>query len=314
MLIKLEKVSVAFGGGFLSRKPPFYALRDITTEMTGHTLIIGESGAGKTTLARVLVGLQPITSGVYEYNGINVWKNKRKGLKIIRREIQYVMQDPISAFNPNKTIGESIGYVVKKYMGKKNVKENVIKLLKEVGLTESEFYKYPHQMSGGQMQRANIARALAVNPRVLVADEPTSMLDASYRLSIIDLLVDLAKTRGLTVMMITHDLPLARYFDYKIGGSKALILYKGRLVEDAPMSEILEKPLHPYSQYLTRNIIDISYTRQGEVSELKLSEDVKPPEHGCPFYPICDYRKNICKEKFPEFRQVNNRKVYCYLY
>ncbi|ARM75453.1 ABC transporter ATP-binding protein [Acidianus manzaensis] len=312
MQIKMEKINVKFGGGFLSRSKGFYALRDITTEINGHTVIIGESGAGKTTLGRVIVGLQKITSGTYEYNNINIWKNKRKGLKIVRKEIQYVMQDPISAFNPNKTIGESIGYVVKKYMGRKDVKENTISLLKSVGLTENEYYKYPHQMSGGQLQRANIGRSLATHPKVIVADEPTSMLDASYRLSILNLLIDLAM-KGLTIIMITHDLALARYFDYKLGGVNSLILYKGRLVEDGIMNEILEKPLHPYTQYLVQNTIDINSVPK-ETDKIELTENEKMQISGCPFYPYCEYRKDICKQSFPDLKENGQRKVYCYLY
>ncbi|AWR96879.1 ATP-binding cassette domain-containing protein [Acidianus sulfidivorans JP7] len=310
MQIRMEKINVKFGGGFLSRGKEFYALRDLTTTIDGNTLIIGESGAGKTTLGRVIVGLQKISSGTYEYNKINIWKNKRVGLKTIRKEIQYVIQDPFSAFNPNKTLGESIGYVVKKYIGKNNVKENTISLLKSVGLTENEYYKYPHQMSGGQLQRANIARALATQPKVIVADEPTSMLDASYRLSILNLLIELAN-KGLTIIMITHDLALARYFEYKLKGTKSLILYKGRLVEEGTMSSIIEEPLHPYTQYLMHNTIDIN-SSPSKIQEFVLKNENQ--SKGCPFYPYCEYRQDICKDTFPSPKEVKGRKVYCYLY
>lgn len=315
MLIELEKVSVRFGGGFLNRKSGFYALREITAEIGGHALIIGESGAGKTTLARVMVGLQKITSGSYKYNGVDVWKKGRSGLKTIRREIQYVGQDPFSSFNPNKTIGESLGFVVKKHVGGKNVRENVIAALKGVGLSENEYYKYPHQMSGGQLQRANIGRALVPNPKVIVADEPTSMLDASYRVSIINLLADLAN-KGLTIIMITHDLTLARYFDYKLGRKvHSLILYRGRLVEEGLMDEILGEPLHPYTQYLVNNIIDLSTVGgEGEASETRFRGNGRALEHGCPFYPLCKYRREVCGQRFPEPREMGGRKVYCYLY
>ncbi|WP_369610309.1 ABC transporter ATP-binding protein [Sulfurisphaera javensis] len=309
-MIKLEKVTVKFSKGFLKKGENIYALHDISTEINSSTIVIGESGAGKTTLARVLLGLQKISEGKYFYNDINVWRNKRKALKIIRREIQYVAQDPYASFNPNKTIGESLGYVVKKYYGRKNYKEKVIKLLESVGLTENEYYKYPHQMSGGQLQRANIARSLIPNPKILIADEPTSMLDASYRVSIINLLSDLVK-KGLEVIIITHDLAIARYFANQIGGAKSLILYKGRLVEEGNFENILKNPLHPYTQFLINSIIDI----RGETKEIKLNDDnVPPPINGCPFYPYCSFRREICKESFPTMKEIDNHKVACYNY
>ncbi|BAB67649.1 ABC transporter ATP-binding protein [Sulfurisphaera tokodaii] len=311
-MIKLEKISVKFGGGLLSRKRAVYALRDITTdEITSSALVIGESGAGKTTLGKVILGLIKPSEGTYYYKGVNVWKNKRKMLKIIRREIQYIAQDPFASFNPNKTVGESIGYVVKKYYGRKNYKERVIELLKSVGLSEREFYKYPHQLSGGQLQRANIARALVPSPKILVADEPTSMLDASLRLSIVNLLANIIEKNDLKVIMITHDLGIAKYFYHKVKNVKGLILYKGRLVEEGDFLDILEKPLHPYTKFLKENIIDIaSVNRDNQyiVSEEKLNEN------GCPFYPFCSFRVDICKNNFPPSKSINNRKVACYHY
>jgi peptide/nickel transport system ATP-binding protein len=312
-IIRINNLSVRFSQGSFSRRI-IYALRDVSLGIDENdtVTIIGESGAGKTTLARVLIALEKPTSGEYLYKGKNVWKN-RKIKKILRREIQYIYQDPISSLNPSKTIGDSLSYPIKKHFKLKgeNLRSKIYELLNSVGLDNSVINRYPNQLSGGQLQRVNIARAISVNPKVLIADEPVTMLDASYRIGIIDLLVRLKNERNITLIMITHDLAIAKYLDYKSNGVKSFVFYGGRLIEEGYMNEIIKNPLHPYSKFLVSSYIDIN--SGGSTEFLKYKEEGVAKE-GCPFNLRCPYVMEKCKIDFPKYTMDGDRKVACYLY
>ncbi|BCU67079.1 peptide transporter ATP-binding protein [Sulfolobales archaeon HS-7] len=278
--------------------------------------IIGESGAGKTTLGRVLVGLQRPDAGEYLYDNINVWKNRR-AMKRLRKEVQYIYQDPISSLNPSKTIYESMSFPLRKQgLRGDALRERVSELLKEVGLNAGEVEsRYPSQLSGGQLQRVNIARALSVNPRVLIADEPVTMLDASYRIGIIDLLVRLKKERNLTLVFITHDLAISRYLDYRISGVRGIVMYGGIIVERGDLNSLIKNPRHPYSQYLVNSTIDI--VNDGELQSVSKSnvENITRAEIGCPYSTHCPFVMEKCKEKEPLLMKIEeNREVACYIY
>ncbi len=313
-IIRINNLSVKFTQGSFTRRV-IYALRDVSLGIDDKetVTIIGESGAGKTTLARVLMALEKPTSGTYIYRGKNVWKD-RKTRKILRNEIQYIYQDPISSLNPSKTIGDSLSYPIKKHLKLKGEKlhAKISELLNSVGLDNSVINRYPNQLSGGQLQRVNIARAISVNPKVLIADEPVTMLDASYRIGIIDLLVNLKNERNMTLIMVTHDLAIAKYLDYKSGGVKSFVFYGGRLIEEGYINEIIKNPLHPYSKFLVSSYIDIN--NEGENMEFLKYKEEGIAKEGCPFSLRCPYVMEKCKKDFPKYTLDGDRKVACYLY
>jgi peptide/nickel transport system ATP-binding protein len=313
-IIRLDDLTVRFTQGSFNKRI-IYALRDVSLSINENeaVTILGESGAGKTTLARVLLALEKPTSGKYLFLGRNVWKD-RKARKLIRKEVQYIYQDPISALNPSKTIRSSLSYPIKKHLKLKGeaLRSKIFELLNAVGLDESIADRYPSQLSGGQLQRVNIARAISVNPKVLIADEPVTMLDASYRIGIIDLLADLKKKMNMTLVMITHDLAIAKYFDYKVGGSKSFVIYGGRLVEEGYVSDIIKSPLHPYTKFLVSSYIDIN-GNYNSLEFLKYKEGGISSQ-GCPFNERCPYVKDACIKEFPRYTSIDGRKVACYLY
>ena len=316
-LIKLDDLSVRYTQGRFNKKV-IYALKGVDLEInSGETVsVIGESGAGKTTLARVLVALEKPTGGTYLYKDKDVWKDKGVR-KEVRREVQYIYQDPISALNPSKTIKESISYPVKKHLKLKGdeLYGKVVELVKAVGLDPSLVDRYPNQLSGGQLQRVNIARAISVNPRVLIADEPVTMLDASYRVGIIDLLVKLKKEMNITLVLITHDLAIAKYLNYKSEGVKGVVIYGGRVVEEGKIDDIIQNPLHPYSKFLVGSYIDINYeTAEAEDSGVQEPKEAVIPNQGCPFSVKCPYAVDKCRQNFPNYTVNRDRRVACYLY
>ncbi|QGR19615.1 ABC transporter ATP-binding protein [Stygiolobus azoricus] len=317
MLIKLSNLTVKFTQGRFNKRI-IYALNNVnlTVERGETVAIIGESGAGKTTLARVLVALEKPTQGEYLYKGKNVWRD-RSTRKLIRREVQYIYQDPISALNPSKTIGESLSYPIKKHLKLKGdkLREKIEELLRAVGLDPSLAERYPSQLSGGQLQRVNIARAISINPKVVIADEPVTMLDASYRVGVIDLLANLKKKFDITLILITHDLAIAKYLNYKIEGVRGVVIYGGRIVEEGRINDIISAPLHPYTKYLVNSYIDINSDGKSKIEireELSTTNVFSP--NGCPFSNKCPYVMDKCTKTFPNFSVDRDRKVACYLY
>ncbi len=312
-IIKLDGLTVKFTQGSFNKRT-VYALRDVSMSIDENeaVAILGESGAGKTTLARVMLALEKPSSGKYFFMGKDVWKDK-KAKKILRKEVQYIYQDPISSLNPSKTIGSSLSFPIKKHLKLKgeSLRSKIYELLNAVGLDESIADRYPSQLSGGQLQRVNIARAISVNPKVLIADEPVTMLDASYRVGIIDLLANLKRKMNMTLIMITHDLAIAKYFDYKVEGSKGFVIYGGRIVEESYVNDIIKNPLHPYTKFLVSSYIDINGSNNLEFLKYKEGEI---SSQGCPFNKRCPYATDICKKEFPKFTLINGRRVACHLY
>ncbi|EZQ10041.1 ABC transporter ATP-binding protein [Candidatus Acidianus copahuensis] len=309
-LIRLEKSTVVFENE--GRK--VYGLKDVNLRINeGESiLVLGESGAGKTTFGRVIVGLQKLTKGKYFYRG----KDYRKNMKLLRKEVQYVYQDPISALNQSKTIRDSILPSIKKWRKVRGEKleEELDNLLKSVEIEPELKNRYPYQLSGGQAQRINIARALSTNPRVLVADEPVTMLDASIRVGIVDLLTSLKNDRGLNLIMITHDLALARYVNYRLGGMRSIVIYGGRIVEEGNFSEILSDPLHPYTKFLVESSEDLEGVGSQEILKKMVYQETNDlPLKGCPFAPRCPFVRDACLNSFPEVAE-NPHRVFCYIY
>ncbi|KYH42176.1 MAG: peptide ABC transporter ATPase [Candidatus Bathyarchaeota archaeon B26-2] len=282
--------------------------------------IVGESGCGKSTLGRLMLGLLKPSSGRILFEGKDIWKMSRKEFREFRRNAQIIHQDPYSTLNPVRTIHQSLAPPLLHHRIARSKEEAIEiekKLLLKVGLNPPEDFlnRYPSRMSGGQMQRVAIARAISIYPKFIMADEVTSMLDASLRLGIIDLMLDLQREFKTSYLFITHDLAIARYFTLK-GGGEIGVMYLGRIVEVGGGEEIVQHPIHPYTQALVSStpIPDPELTRKRGIPPLKSLELPKPTEipPGCAFHTRCPYSEKICEEKVPEMRILGSRKVACH--
>ena len=283
--------------------------------------LVGESGCGKTTTGRLLAGLLRPTSGRLLFEGSDVWAKKGQDLAAFRRAVQLVHQDPYASLNPVRTVYDTLSaplYRHRKARGRSEARAQVLELLRRVGLTPAEDFlaKYPHQLSGGQRQRVSIARALSVDPRVIVADEAVSMVDVSIRITLLDLLLALGHEFGVTIVLITHDLAVARYF---ARGGRIGVMYLGRVVELAPTEALVSDPAHPYAAALIGAIpeADPTLTRTKERVPLRSAEIPSllsiPP--GCAFHPRCPLSEaGLCDVKIPELLPIpGEREVACHI-
>jgi oligopeptide/dipeptide ABC transporter ATP-binding protein len=263
--------------------------------------LVGESGSGKTTIARCVAGLTPPTSGSITYKGEDVTRLRGKKTKWYRKEVQIAFQDPFGSLNPRHSVLTVISTPLVKLNGEKNgpeMREHVVSLLTEVGLNPEEVsHKLPHQLSGGERQRVAIARALASRPNILVADEPTSMLDASQRLNMLSLLIDLRRKRKMAILLITHDLATA-----KVMGGRTAVVYLGRLFELGPTNGLLSTPHHPYTELLLSATPRMKGP-QREVVTTSTIEKSERLESGCVFRPRCGYATEVCKSLEPPLEQ-----------
>jgi len=258
--------------------------------------LVGESGSGKTTLGRCIAALTRPTSGTVLYREKDVSRLRGAELLNYRKEVQMVFQDPFASLNPRHEVFTVLSVPIRKLTGEKDpgkIHKEVLALLDDVGLQTDVARKLPHQLSGGERQRVSIARALASHPKVLIADEPVSMLDASLRLNFLALFEKLRTERQMSIILITHDLATA-----KVMGGRTAVMYLGRLVELGPTSEILSEPHHPYSELLlaaTPRMKDKTAAEE-EVTTIERSERVT---RGCVFRPRCKYATGICAEAEP---------------
>jgi oligopeptide transport system ATP-binding protein len=270
----------------------------------GETLgLVGESGCGKSTTGRLLMRLLEPTEGRIVFAGTDLTGLTTSELRKARKDIQMIFQDPFASLNPRHTVERIIEepLIVHKLGTKQERKKRVRELLEVVGLSSYHAKRYPHQFSGGQRQRIGIARALAVNPKLIIADEPVSALDVSIQSQVINLLQDLQKRFGLTFLFIAHDLSVVRHFSNRVG-----VMYLGRIVELTDSDQLYEKPLHPYTQALLSSvpIPDPDYKGEDVVLEGDVPSPAHPPE-GCPFHTRCPLAFDTCKVQTPEFKEVN---------
>jgi peptide/nickel transport system ATP-binding protein len=280
----------------------------------GATLgLVGESGCGKSTLARVLIRLEDPTAGSIALGGEDFLALRGKELRAARRRIQMVFQDPYSSLNPRLSVGSTIaeGIRIHKLARGAEVKERVARLLQRVGLPSSAASKYPHEFSGGQRQRVGIARSLAVEPDVLIADEPVSALDVSVRAQIINLLKDIQKEMGLTYLFIAHDLGIVEHMSDAVA-----VMYCGRIVEQSPTRDLFEEPLHPYTQGLIASVpVADPFAERVRAA---IPGDVPSPVNlppGCAFNPRCPRVMDICRVRMPDLVSVRpGRAVRCWLH
>lgn len=221
--------------------------------------VVGESGAGKTTMGRVILGLQRPTSGLALFKGKDIYSLKGREFEEFRRSVQWVPQDPYSSLDPSLTVGEQLMAPIRRWNPKVNAETRAEELLRLVGLVPPSFYmnKYPHQLSGGQRQRVAIARSLASNPRLIVADEPVTMIDSSLRIGFINTFIELMRRSSLSLVFITHDLALARVLLLKSGRGRVVILRNGRIVEEGDINEIISNPKDEYTKVLINAAPDL---------------------------------------------------------
>jgi peptide/nickel transport system ATP-binding protein len=281
----------------------------------GETLgLVGESGCGKTTVGRAILRLIEPTSGEVVFNSrrlagpgqtrrkVDIAGASPKELKTLRREMQIIFQDPYSSLNPRMTIGAYVGepLVVHKVAKGRAVEDRTCELLTAVGLKPDHMRRYPHEFSGGQRQRIGIARALALDPQLIVADEPVSALDVSIQGQVINLLEDLQKTFGLTYLFISHDLSVVKHISNRVA-----VMYLGKLVEMAETGDLFSNPLHPYTEALISAVPvpDPEYIPNQIILEGDVPSPMAPPT-GCYFHPRCRYAKNVCAREAPPYRDV----------
>ena len=278
----------------------------------GETLgLVGESGCGKSTTGMVILRLQEATAGEVLFDGADVTKMDKAALRSFRRHAQIIFQDPYASLNPRMSVGEIIGeplYIHNLAKGAEYTKR-VEELLKVVGLGPQHARRYPHEFSGGQRQRIGIARALAVNPKLVVCDEPVSALDVSIQSQILNLLVELQEEMGLTYLFIAHGLNVVKHISDRIG-----VMYLGKMVELGKGDDLIANPLHPYTQTL---ISAIPQPTPGvKKKRIILQGDVPSPANppsGCRFHTRCPQCMPVCSEKEPEFKMVGDRQVACHL-
>ncbi len=265
--------------------------------------LVGESGCGKTTVGRTMLRLIEPTSGAVTFNGTDVFGLKGPDLKEIRRHMQIIFQDPYASLDPRMPIGESIaeGLKIHKIGTSRERFETTIEMLRKVGLEDYHARRYPHEFSGGQRQRIGIARALALQPKFIVADEPVSALDVSIQSQVLNILKELQREFGLTYLFIAHNLSVVEHISDRVA-----VMYLGKMVEMAARDELFRNPLHPYTQALMSAIPvpDPTLKRERILLEGDVPSPLNPPG-GCRFHPRCPVALDICNQEEPAFREVS---------
>ena len=285
---------------------------DLTINRGEALALVGESGSGKTTLGRSILNLVPPTSGSILFDGLDVLAARGKELRDLRRRMQIIFQDPYTALSPRMQI-ESIVAEPLRLHGLVNnhaMEETVAQLLGEVGLEPYFMYRYPHEMSGGQRQRIAIARALSLQPDLLIADEPVSALDVSVQAQILSILVELQKKRGIAMLFISHDLSVVEQV-----ADRTAVMYLGKIVEEAPTSHLLGTPQHPYTQALISSVPEPDPDSLRE--RIKLTGELPSPTEeiqGCPFASRCSEVQDICRADAPPLEMKRDEyRVACHL-
>ncbi|PLR80730.1 oligopeptide ABC transporter ATP-binding protein OppF [Bacillus canaveralius] len=303
---------------YLGRGETLKAVDDVSFQIyKGETFgIVGESGCGKSTAGRTIIGLYDVSGGEVKYDGKNVHTLNEKEKFAFHRKMQMIFQDPYASLNPRSTVREIISEPMEVHGLHRNKQEKLMKvyqLLEDVGLNRDHANRYPHEFSGGQRQRIGIARALALDPEFIIADEPISALDVSVQAQVVNLLKRLQKEKGLTFLFIAHDLSMVKQISDRIA-----VMYLGNLVELTASSQLYEKPLHPYTQALLSAIPipdpNIEDQRERIILQGELPSPINPPS-GCVFRTRCAYAMQVCAELKPEWQEIEaNHFVACHLY
>jgi oligopeptide transport system ATP-binding protein len=307
VLLRVEKLTKYFPISkkiFWSGKEQAYAVDGVSFEVrNGETFsLVGESGCGKTTTGKSILRLIEPTRGNVWMGDVNLITLKREALRRIRKRIQIIFQDPYSSLNPRMTVERIIGEAlsIHRLASGKGKKERTIEVLEMVGMGADHLNRYPHEFSGGQRQRIGIARALAVSPEMIIADEPISSLDVSIRAQIINLMEDLQKRLGLTYLFISHDLNVVAHISDHVA-----VMYLGKIIEMAPAQTLYQTPRHPYTLALLSSVpvADPSLKREQIILQGEVPSPINPPP-GCRFYPRCSLRRPDCSRVEPPLREI----------
>jgi len=316
-IIEGRHLAKRFGGkkGFFQSSPTVYAVNDVSISVwPGETFaIVGESGCGKSTLARLLLRLIEPSDGSVVYQGKDITTLSASEMRALRSEMQIIFQDPFASLNPRMTVGAIIGEALIIHnlaKSRQEHEERIVHLLETVGLRADHMRRFPHEFSGGQRQRIGIARALAVEPKLIICDEPVSALDVSIQAQVINLLEDLQNQLGLTYIFIAHDLSVVEHISTRVA-----VMYLGRIVEIAPADELYARPLHPYTEALLSAvpIPDPEIKRRRIKLEGDVPNPINPPP-GCHFHTRCPIRQlPRCAEEVPRLEQgANGHWVSCH--
>ena len=317
VILEVKNVEKFFYGNkklFQKDRPVVKAVNDVSfTINEGETFgIVGESGCGKSTLGRTVIRLLNPTSGQVLYKGTDLATLSGEEMRKLRQEIQIIFQDPYASLNPRMTVRELIQAPLDVYSHESEAEKlaKVKNIMAKVGLREEYMSKYPHEFSGGQRQRIVIARALILEPKFIFCDEPVSALDVSIQAQILNMLVELQKELGLSLLFISHDIGVVRFISDRIG-----VMYLGTLMEETETEELFEHPLHPYTEALFEAVPD-PYIKRKELKGLSGEQPVRTEDFkGCAFYTRCPYATDRCKTERPELREVKpGHKVACHRY
>ncbi len=301
----LKKYFPIKGGVFSRTVANVKAVEDVSLNIKPGEVVglVGESGSGKTTAGRAILRLIEPTSGEIIFNGVDIAKVSKSQMREYRKEMQIIFQDPFASLNPRMTVGDIIGEAldIHRLARGKAREERVVQLLERTGLSAQHMRRYPHEFSGGQRQRIGIARALAVDPQFIVADEPVSALDVSIQAQVVNLLQDLKEELGLTLLFIAHDLGVVEYISDRV-----VVMYLGRIMEVAPARELYRNPVHPYTEALLSAvpIPDPTVRRERVILQGDIPSPINPPS-GCVFRTRCPIAAKECAEVVPPLEEVS---------
>ena len=318
LLLEVRDLCVHFplGGRWLEPKLTVRAVDGVSLSIKSGEVfgLAGESGCGKSTLGRALPRLIEPTSGTVHFDGVDLTGLPSEELRRMRRQMQMVFQDPFASLNPRMRVGEILREPFEIHKSSKNKNGQVAELLKAVGLPADAVGRFPHEFSGGQRQRIAVARALALRPKFIVADEPVASLDVSVQAQILNLLLDLREQFGMTYLLTSHSVPVLRHVAHRIG-----VMYLGKLAEVGPAEDVVSAPLHPYTQRLIQSVPTLKGAgaeADSEVQGLRASELPSPtaPPPGCRYHPRCPLAEARCRIEEPELREIKpDRFAACHL-